>query len=165
MRRAILAAGGTVVGLVALLGYKSGGAGAHSPVPVPVLGGAAAPGPPAASPSTAAAPPTASATASPPAGAATAAAPASYTGEDVQYNYGDIAVQIALAGERITAITIPQESATDNRSESINSQAIPILTQEALAAQNLKFDVVSGATFTSEAFAQSLQSALAKAGR
>ena len=62
-------------------------------------------------------------------------------------------------------ISIPQESATDPRSQSINSQAIPILTSEALAAQSLQFDVVSGATYTSEAFAQSLQSALTKAGK
>ncbi len=93
------------------------------------------------------------------------AQPAQYTGDDVQYRYGDIVVQITVAGNRITKITIPQESATDPRSQSINDQAIPILTSEALAAQNLQFDVVSGATYTSDAFAQSMQAALSKAGR
>jgi uncharacterized protein with FMN-binding domain len=47
----------------------------------------------------------------------------------------------------------------------INSEAVPVLVQEALAAQGVNFDVVSGATYTSDAFAQSLQSALTAAGR
>ena len=74
-------------------------------------------------------------------------------------------MQITVANGRITNISIPQESASDARSQFINGQAMPILTSEALAAQSLKFDVVSGATFTSDAFAQSLQSALTKAGK
>ncbi len=47
----------------------------------------------------------------------------------------------------------------------VNSAAVPVLMREAVAAQGVNFDVVSGATFTSDAFAQSLQSALAKASR
>jgi uncharacterized protein with FMN-binding domain len=74
-------------------------------------------------------------------------------------------VQITVAGGRITHISIPQESSTDPRSQSINSQAVPILTGEALSAQGLNFDVVSGATFTSYAFAQSFQTALTQAGK
>jgi uncharacterized protein with FMN-binding domain len=46
----------------------------------------------------------------------------------------------------------------------INSSAVPILTQEALAAQSAQIDTVSGATYTSEGYTQSLQSALDKAG-
>ncbi|MGH9095489.1 MAG: FMN-binding protein, partial [Acidimicrobiales bacterium] len=76
-----------------------------------------------------------------------------------------IQIRITMSGGRITQITTPQESATDGRSQSINSQAVPILTREALAAQNLNFDVVSGATYTSDAFAQALQSALGRAGK
>jgi uncharacterized protein with FMN-binding domain len=83
----------------------------------------------------------------------------------VNYAYGDIEVRVTVTDGRITAISIPSESAADPRSESINSQAIPILTREALAAQSLHFDVVSGATFTSDAFAQSFGSALTKAGK
>jgi uncharacterized protein with FMN-binding domain len=49
------------------------------------------------------------------------------------------------------------------RSQFIMSQALPILRQEFLAAQSAKIQSVSGATLTSEAFIQSLQSALAKA--
>ena len=49
------------------------------------------------------------------------------------------------------------------RSQFIMSQALPILRQEFLAAQSAKIQMVSGATYTSEAFAQSLQAALIKA--
>ena len=50
-----------------------------------------------------------------------------------------------------------------SRSQFIMSQALPILRQEFLAAQSSKIQMVSGATYTSEAFVQSLQSALVKA--
>jgi uncharacterized protein with FMN-binding domain len=158
VRRALLATAVTVVGLVALLDYKSDGGIGRSGVPVNRLAG----------PGSAAAPAT-----TPPArtshGSSSAAAKPSSSGEfngtDVQYTYGDIEVRITVAGGRITAVTVPQESAPDPRSQFINSQAIPILTREVLAAQGIHIDAVSGATFTSDAFAQSLQSALDKAGR
>ncbi len=50
-----------------------------------------------------------------------------------------------------------------SRSQFIMSQALPILRQEFLAAQSAKIQMVSGATYTSQAFIQSLQSALLKA--
>jgi uncharacterized protein with FMN-binding domain len=86
-------------------------------------------------------------------------------GTFVSYRYGTIQVAITVANGKITAITIPQESATDPRSQSINSQAVPILTQEVLSAQSLNVDIVSGATFTSYAFGQSIQAAMTKAGK
>jgi hypothetical protein len=49
------------------------------------------------------------------------------------------------------------------RSQFIMSQALPVLRQEFLAAQSARIQLVSGATYTSEAFIQSLQSALLKA--
>jgi uncharacterized protein with FMN-binding domain len=182
MRRAIIATAGTVVGLVALLDYRSSGGISRSKVAVSVPGASrptagsttTAPAPAASSPptttdpslplttgrvATTTAPPTTQQTTPAP------AAPASYTGTDIQYRYGDIQVRITVAGGRITNISIPEESSPDGRSQSINDQATPILTSEALAAQGLNFDVVSGATFTSDAFAQALQSALAKAGK
>jgi uncharacterized protein with FMN-binding domain len=162
VRRAIIAVAGTVVGLVALLDYKASGTihGSHVSVST---------GTPSTTPSSTSLPTTATTPAPGRTGAApstTAPVPSGqFTGTDVGYRYGDIVVQITVANGRITNITIPQESATDPHSQSINGQAIPILTSEALAAQSLKFDVVSGATYTSDAFAQSLQSALTKAGK
>ncbi len=49
---------------------------------------------------------------------------------------------------------------SSSRSVSISAQAAPILRQEALAAGSAKIDTVSGASYTSDAYIQSLQSAL-----
>ena len=153
MRRAIVATAGSVVGLVALLSYKSSGAGTPTRVALPPAG------PTATTTPTSTAPPPAVGT--PPSTAA--GGTRTVTGSDVSYRYGNIEIRVTFTGTQIAGITVPIESATDSRSELINSQAIPILTKEALAAQSLNFDVVSGATFTSDAFAQALQSALNKA--
>lgn len=86
-------------------------------------------------------------------------------GNLVQYFYGDIQVAVTVDGSKIVNVSVPQNGAVDGHSQAINSYAVPILEQEALSAQGLNFNAVSGATFTSDAFAQSLQSALQKAGR
>jgi uncharacterized protein with FMN-binding domain len=175
MRRAIVATAGTVVGLVALLSYKSSGP--HNLQRVTVNGGQAAPvsstvppvtnapsggtssgaGAATSGPAT-----TAPATTAPP---VTASAERTYAGQDIQYLYGDIVVNATLRGGQILNVSVPQNNATDGRSQMINSYAVPILEQEAVAAQGVNINVVSGATFTSDAFAQSLQSALSQAGK
>ena len=66
---------------------------------------------------------------------------------------------------RITAISVPLYPDTSGRSQYISENAIPILRSEALRAQSAKIDFVSEATLTSEAFAGSLQAAIAKAKR
>jgi uncharacterized protein with FMN-binding domain len=90
----------------------------------------------------------------------TAAATRSGTGQDVPYQYGDIQLKVTERGSTITGIEIVADSATDARSAQINSQALPMLQQEAMSAQSANIDGVSGATFTSNAYAQALQSAL-----
>ncbi len=173
MRRAVIATVGTVVGLVALLDYKSSGTVHTSSVAVGASSGSASTTTPTTAPSSATTttPAAGSSSTTAPAGSSSTTSPATtapattkeVTGEDVSYRYGTIEVRITDQGGKITAITIPSETATDPRSESINSQAIPILTQEALKAQGMNFDVVSGATYTSDAFAQSFSNALSKA--
>jgi uncharacterized protein with FMN-binding domain len=64
---------------------------------------------------------------------------------------------------KMTALGVPTYPNHTDRSVYINSQALPILKSEALRAQSAAVDMVSGATDTSEAFAQSLQSAILKA--
>ena len=59
----------------------------------------------------------------------------------------------------------PRTTPLDGRSQMINSYAVPILEQEAVAAQGVNINVVSGATFTSDAFAQSLQTRSHQAGK
>lgn len=84
----------------------------------------------------------------------------SATGTDVQYRYGDIQLKVTEDGSKITDIGVVQEGATDGRSYQINSQAVPMLQSEAMSAQSAQIDGVSGATYTSQAYAQALQSAI-----
>ena len=86
------------------------------------------------------------------------------TGDTVQTRYGPVQVQVILRGSRITdvnAVQLPQQSGRDIQ---IDDFAVPVLHDEALNAQSAHIDSVSGATFTSEGYIQSLQSALDKAG-
>ncbi len=69
-----------------------------------------------------------------------------------------------MAGSKITNVSFVQLTAFDGRSQQINSDAAPILLQETLSAQSAKIDTVSGATYTSDGYEQSLQSALDQAG-
>jgi uncharacterized protein with FMN-binding domain len=93
-----------------------------------------------------------------------ASQPRTATGTDVQYRYGDIQVQVTTTGSKIDNVSIAQEGATDARSYQINSQAVPILESQTMSAQSTQIDGVSGATYTSQAYLQSLQSALDQLG-
>ena len=73
-------------------------------------------------------------------------------------------VQLTLAGQKITKVTVLQRTNDGSESDQIDSFAIPKLTSETLAAQSAHIDTVSGASYTSSGYIQSLQSALDKAG-
>lgn len=82
-------------------------------------------------------------------------------GSTIQTQFGPVQVQITVQGTKIvgaTALQTPQ----GGRSSWINQQAVPYLVQETLAAQSANIQGVSGATYTSDGWVQSLQSALAK---
>jgi uncharacterized protein with FMN-binding domain len=64
---------------------------------------------------------------------------------------------------RITKVTVPEYPNHTDRSVFINEQALPILVQETLKAQSTGIDLVSGATYTSQGFVSSLQSAIIEA--
>jgi uncharacterized protein with FMN-binding domain len=66
---------------------------------------------------------------------------------------------------RITAVSVPIYPNSSGRSSYISENAIPVLRSEALRAQSVNIDLVSGATDTSDAFVSSLQSAILKAKR
>jgi uncharacterized protein with FMN-binding domain len=72
-------------------------------------------------------------------------------------------VQITVAGGKVTTATVLQVPDQDRRDQMINRMAVPILDSEAVAAQSAKIDAVSGATVTSDAYAESLESAIAQA--
>jgi uncharacterized protein with FMN-binding domain len=86
-----------------------------------------------------------------------------YTGTTVTHRYGSVTVAVTISGGKITNVTANTATDGDRRSESINSQAIPIMKSEVLAADSAKVSTVSGATYTTTAYLTSLQSALAKA--
>jgi len=87
-----------------------------------------------------------------------------YTGSAVSTRYGDVQVEVTIAGGKVTEVTALQLTDDDPRSSMISAQAAPLLRQEALSAQSAQIDTISGATYTSEGYIQSLQSALDQAG-
>jgi uncharacterized protein with FMN-binding domain len=87
----------------------------------------------------------------------------SATGAQVNFNYGVLSVSVTVSGSKITNIHIASLDDGGNfRSQSIDEDSIPTLEQEALQAQSANIQGVSGASYTSEGFEQSLQSALSK---
>ncbi|KAA8825513.1 FMN-binding protein [Bifidobacterium reuteri] len=73
--------------------------------------------------------------------------------------YGEIQLQVTVAGGKITTITTVK-APTHGRSQSVNAQALPMLTERAISAQSADIQFVSGATETSTAFVNSLQDAI-----
>ena len=86
------------------------------------------------------------------------------TGSLVQTRYGPVQVQLAVSGGKITSASILQYPSGDPRSSQISNYALPVLADETVSAQSASIDMVSGATFTSAGYLQSLQSALDQAG-
>jgi len=87
------------------------------------------------------------------------------TGPAVNYNYGVLSVSVTASGSKITKVGIASiDDGGMQRSQFIDQQAIPILEQEALQAQSANIQGVSGASYTSAGFQQSLQAALQTLG-
>ncbi len=86
-----------------------------------------------------------------------------YTGSIADAYYGNVEVAATIAGGKITDVALLQYPNDHPDSIMINQQAMPYLKQEAIQAQSAQVQIVSGATFTSEAFQQSLAAALAQA--
>jgi uncharacterized protein with FMN-binding domain len=142
-----VAIGGAVVGFAGVLLLHGGSAGpARNPQAGPSGSGTATA---SATPVTSAGPPAV--------GAARQA-----TGASEQYGYGTLAVRVTVRGSRIADISVPTLQTAEPLSQQIASQAIPMLRSEVLSAQSAQINAVSGATYTSEAYAASLQSALDK---
>lgn len=87
----------------------------------------------------------------------------SYTGSAADAYYGTVQVKAVIQGGKISDVQFLQYPNSRSNSIFINNQAMPLLTQEAIQAQSANVSGVSGATFTSEAFIQSLTVALASA--
>lgn len=86
------------------------------------------------------------------------------TGSSVDTRYGPVQVRIVVTNGKLTGVAAVDYPANSGRDQQINAAAIPALNQEVLAAGNAKVDMISGATYTSQGYLDSLQSALDKAG-
>ena len=84
------------------------------------------------------------------------------TGAVEQFGYGELAVRVTVTGNRITNVTVPALQTAEPFSRQLSEQAIPLLKSQVMAADSASINGVSGATFTSQAYATSLQAALDK---
>ncbi|MET7336113.1 FMN-binding protein [Nonomuraea sp. NPDC005650] len=144
MRRVLLAVVVTAIGLVLLLSFK----------PHDVAGVARRPAAVAATqvPSQT--------------GAGQTASPGSRTvdGDVADTRWGPVQVRISVGDGKITDVQVLQAPDGNRRDIEINDEALPILRQEAMSAQSAQIDSVSGATYTSDGYMSSLQSAIDRAG-
>src|SRR5262249_10780690 len=109
---------------------------------------------------------TGSSSAGPAALKASASSPAperTVTGTVANTQYGPMQVQVTLMGVKITRVTVIKRTNDGAESDQIDANAIPRLSSETIAAQSAHIDAVSGATYTSSGYVQSLQSALDQA--
>jgi len=87
------------------------------------------------------------------------------TGTAVNYSYGILSVSVTVSGGKITNVGIASlDDGGNPRSQFIDQQSIPILEQQTMQAQSASIQGVSGASYTSAGFQQSLQSALQTLG-
>ncbi|MFD7448727.1 FMN-binding protein [Kitasatospora sp. NPDC059827] len=160
MRRAVVTSAATAAGVVLLLSLKPHQATGNAPVissgAGTSSGSGSASGAGAASDSGSASPVPAPA---PAAGGATR----KVSGDTINTRYGPVQVQVTLAGSRITGVDVVKYPTEDRRDREINADALPTLNQEAISAQSAGIDAVSGATYTSDGYIRSLQSALDRA--
>jgi uncharacterized protein with FMN-binding domain len=88
-----------------------------------------------------------------------------YTGIASDALYGTVQVKTTIVNGNISSIQFVQYPDAQQTSQQISQLSEPILIQEAIEVQSAKVDVVTGATLTSRAFMESLQSALNKADK
>jgi uncharacterized protein with FMN-binding domain len=86
------------------------------------------------------------------------------TGSTIQTPFGNVQVQVTLQNGKITDVQALQMPSDQRRDVQIAQYAAPVLRSEALAANSAQIDTISGATYTSEGYIQSLQSALDQVG-
>jgi uncharacterized protein with FMN-binding domain len=164
MKRATIVTGVTVVGVAWLLNYKVAPHQLTALSPASPTQGPGNPASPSASPSSTASPSVApSAAPSPSPSPSPTALSGTFTGADVPNRFGDVQVRVVISNGHITdvqAVTLPTDRA---ESAYISQQVGPWLRTEALKAQSANIDIISGATYTSQSYAQSLESALQQA--
>ena len=155
MRRFLVTTAATVLGLVLLLTYRTGQvrlAGGPSLGSASTGGNSVASSPATPGPTASAGP------------VAAGAKNGSFDGPQIQTPFGVVQVRIDVSGKKIVNIVNLQLPSDRQYSQQLSSYAGPILIQEGVAAQSPSINVVSGASYTSDGFAQSLQGAMQQAG-
>jgi uncharacterized protein with FMN-binding domain len=175
MRRAPIVITATVVGLIGVLEFHTrpsaitvatipaaGAATGSPPASAPARGGsgtaAASKSKPKSKSKTKAATPAASSSSTP-------SGTRAVVGPQVNYSWGVLSVSVTVSGTKITKVGIASlDDGGNPRSQEIDQNSIPVLEQQALAAQSANIQGVSGASYTSAGFKQSLQAALQQLG-
>jgi len=165
MRRVLLAIVSTVASLVVLLGFKThsvtsatAATSGSSPTTIPsTSSGSSNSGSSGSSGSS-------DGSSSSGSSGSTSTGTKTVTGDSADTRYGPVQVKITVTNGKITAVQAVDYPMNDPRDQEINSYAIPQLNSEAVAAGNAQIDTISGATYTSDGYITSLQSALDKAG-
>ena len=163
MRRSTMIAGGAVLGIAGVIALPR----PSTPQQVAVAGNSAATasGTGADSAATAAETTTSTAASSASTHAGSAKPPAkTVTGSLATDQYGQLQVKLSVKNGRITKVGFTTFVANDGHSVQIDQSAAPVLIRETIAAQSAHIQGVSGATYTSNAYQQSLQAAIDKAG-
>lgn len=86
----------------------------------------------------------------------------SAVGSIENYGYGQLAVKVTISNNQIVDLTVESLQTMESYSQQLEAQVVPILKAEVLKAQGTSINALSGATYTSEAYAYSIQSALDK---
>jgi uncharacterized protein with FMN-binding domain len=150
-----MATGITIAGLAAITGYRVsphplGAVAAVLPTPSPSGASTPSPDAPAATPSASPSP-------------SPAAVSGSFTGSDFPNRFGDVVVRVVITNGHLSDVQAVQLPSDRARSAYISQVAGPMLRSEVLQAQSANIDIISGATYTSQSYAQSVESALQQA--
>ncbi len=167
MRRAPIVIASTVVGIVGLISFNSTAVtlspNSLSAATVPTR--STTPTTTIAPRSSGSTPPPTSPTVGPPTTTAAPATSRSAIGASTNYSFGVLSVKVSVSGTTITNVSIASiDDGGNPNSQYIDQQSIPMLEQQALRAQSANIQGVSGASYTTAGFQQSLQSALSKLG-
>ena len=158
MRRALLAIAGTVVGLVLLLTFKTQSA--TAPAQASGLSGTGSTSGSGSTADTGSTPTGSGSSSSSSSGSSASSGTRTITGSAADTRYGPVQVRITVTNGKITSAEAVDYPQSHPRDQEINSWAIPQLNSEATSAGSADINTLSGATFTSEGYIQSLQSAL-----
>ena len=167
MKRAILAIAGTISGLVLLLGFKTHPAGQATDGAADTGAGTTtgqSPGSSGQSPGSSGQSPGSSGQGHGSTAHGGSSGTRTVQGSTVETRWGPVQVEVTLTDGKITKVTALQLPDGNPRDLEINNFAVPQLVEETLSAQSARIDAVSGATYTSDGYIQSLQSALDAAG-